>query len=138
MVRDTSKNAYYEIKNNGLLSERRWMVYDCLYNNGPMTGGEIFEALRFGRANANITSRLSELRRMGVAVEIGTKECASTGMTVTLWDVTSKLPEKLEPTLTKKQKKDKALKGLRELYASTVSVLIKKKINGIANMVKDI
>lgn len=46
MARDTSREAYNKIKEMGLLSQRRWEVYDILYSHGPMTGGEICDVIR--------------------------------------------------------------------------------------------
>lgn len=107
MIRDTSIEAYNKIKRDGLLSERRWQVYDILYEIGPATGGEIFRHMKkkYGPTiptNSNVTTRLGELRHFGVAMEIGKRKCTMTGQMVILWDVTSKLPLKFDkPEKTK-------------------------------------
>lgn len=99
MVRQTSKDAYLTIKETGLLSERRWMVYHILYNHGPLTGNEVYQRLKtefgikFGNA-PSIVSRLGELRDLGVVSEYGKTICSVTGMRVIRWDVTSNLPTK--------------------------------------------
>lgn len=100
MIRQTSIEAYNQIKNSGLLSERRWQVYDVLFEYGPMTGGETFQRMKqkysvMAPTNSNTTTRLGELRNMGVVMELGTKTCSVSGQTVILWDVTDKLPTKL-------------------------------------------
>lgn len=97
MVRQTSIDSYNAIKENGLLSRRRWQFYDILFKYGPLTGGEAFQYLKqhHGIAmptNSNTTTRLGELRNLGVAVELGTKKCPVTGQNVILWDVTPGLP----------------------------------------------
>lgn len=98
-VRDTSVAAYNEIKDSGLLSQRRWEVYQALYIYGPLTGSELFREMSYRQlepSNSNVTTRLGELRAMGVVTEIRERPCSVTGMTVIEWDVTSKLPTKLK------------------------------------------
>jgi len=101
MTRQTSIEAYNKIKDEGLLSERRWQVYDCLYDIGPATGGEVFKEMkrRYGMlvpTNSNTTTRLGELRDMGVVSELGTRTCSVSSQKVILWDCTSNLPIKFE------------------------------------------
>lgn len=101
MTRRTSIEAYNNIKENGLLSERRWQVYSVLFDIGPATGGEVFKEMkkRYGMlvpTNSNTTTRLGELRNCGVVEELGERECSVSGQRVILWDVTDRLPTKLE------------------------------------------
>lgn len=101
MVRETSQEAYFKIKDDGLLSERRWQVYDVLFRFGPLTGNEALRHLKrehgVGGGNApSIVSRLGELRNSGCAYEVRTRSCSVTGMNVIEWDVTKNLPIKLE------------------------------------------
>lgn len=87
-VRQTSHLAYSTIKNNGLLSKRRWEAYSALYEHGPITANELCQ-------KAGVTGlwkRLSELKQAGLAKEVGQATCAVTGMTATLWDVTDHVP----------------------------------------------
>ena len=108
-VRSTSIQAYREIQSNGLLSKRRFEVYDCLFHHGPLSSMEIKN--RISSAALNSTSpRLAELRNMGVVAETGTKRCQHTGQTVILWDVTGNLPV----ALPKKKSLKQELKELRE------------------------
>ena len=105
MVRDTSIAAYNAIKNNGMLSRRRWQVYNWLYQYGPCTHNELFRHVVRGDkklSNANISARLNELRERGVASEVGQRPCSISGHTVIVWDVTSKLP--VEPLKRKTNK----------------------------------
>jgi hypothetical protein len=115
MTRQTSIDAYNKIKQNGLLSKRRWEVYFTLYNHGPLTSSELFEHYKkyFNpqfKYNLNVHSRLNELEERGVAQRIGTQECAVSGNTVDLWDVTSGLP--VPPV--KKKTKDKIIAELTD------------------------
>lgn len=106
-VRRTSIEAYNTIKENGLLSKRRWEVYEVLFNYGPLTGGEIGRKMASYRsavstADRNIHARLTELRNFGVVYEVGERDCRVTGMSVIEWDVTEALPVKFEkPTRIK-------------------------------------
>ena len=87
-MRQTSIDVYTEIKASGLLSKRRWQVYDCLFHEGPLTGNELVERLKLPGA----WKRLSELEAETVVRDVGERQCSVTGREVTLWDVTSNLP----------------------------------------------
>ncbi len=100
MIRETSIISYNTIRDSGLLSKRRWEVYDVLYHHGPATGAELamFYRKKYGASspsNPNTLTRLGELRDMGVVTELGSRICSVTGQTVINWDVTSKLPKAL-------------------------------------------
>lgn len=92
MIRQTSKEAYFKIKTEGLLSEKRMVVYTILFEHGPLTGMELRKYLPQGYIDSQVRARLNELRSFGVAHEVGKKVCSVTGMTVILWDVTKRLP----------------------------------------------
>jgi len=95
MTRQTSIDAYYTILDNGLLGLRQWQVYTHLYYNGPCTGKQVTNALRDGKKNCGAyTTRLSELRDMGVIYEVEETICEDSGQVVMLWDVTGELPVK--------------------------------------------
>lgn len=84
MVRDTSIEVYHRIEAEGLLSERRWQVYNILFHNGPLTSSELFEIFKEKyktpfRYNANVHSRLNELEKLGLAKEVGEKHCKTVG-----------------------------------------------------------
>lgn len=105
MTRRTSIEAYNTIKDNGLLSKRRWEVYDILFHHGPLTAHEVVSVARRQYPRANQTSfnaRLSELKAVGCAEEVGEKINPISEVLNYLWDVTDKLPVKLEkPKRTK-------------------------------------
>lgn len=116
MVRETSIEAYNEIKSSGVLSARRWEIYDCLFRHGPLTANEIFRRImgRSGINQANVPARLNELVKMGAVKETGKRDCSVTNVVVLEFDVTSKIPSVLEKKLTKKQKVESIVKDLRE------------------------
>lgn len=101
VVRSTSADAYRKIRDEGLLSERRWQVYDALFAHGPCTGMELLEAMRRDGARSSfvdsqVRARLNELREIGCAKELGTTVCRVTGQKVILWDVTEAMPTEPE------------------------------------------
>lgn len=98
MVRETSVISYNTIRDSGLLSKRRWEVYDILYQHGPLTAHEIVAIARRTYPNANQTSfnaRLSELETIDCVRRVGKKTNPTSGIENYLWDVTEKLPKKL-------------------------------------------
>jgi len=118
-IRQTSIDAYNEIKAKGLLSKRRMEVYSTLYHHGPLTANEVFKILSKNGdaatcAASNSAARFSELREMGVICEVQVRKCSVTGMNVIEWDVTPSLPRKVQKKkkLTKNQKKEIILNKL--------------------------
>jgi len=101
MIRDTSIGSYREIEDNGLLSRARFIIYEILFSDGPLTAGEIFTILKdeggpHSVVKGSVCARLTELRRSGVVREVSKRICSTTGMTAIVWDVTSKLPTKFK------------------------------------------
>lgn len=114
MIRDTSIEAYNTIKANGLLSERRFEVYEALYFFGPMTQTQVSARIKHALAHS-ITPRFAELKHMGVIIEVGEVICETTGMNVILWDVTKNLPTPLD-------KKRPKIEIEKELISAIVSL----------------
>lgn len=105
-VRDTSIEAYREIKESGLLSEKRFLVYDILFEHGPLTAGQVVlmgRKLKSVIHTSAFQTRLTELRDLGVVYEVKKDNCPLTGRNVLFWDVTSKLPTKPEKRETKNE-----------------------------------
>jgi len=98
MIRDTSIEAFNQIKREGLLSKRRLQAYEIVFQNGPLTMNQL---IKIAEVKYNITNpgsfntRLSELRNFGVLKEIDEAPCPVTGRKVIWWDVTSELPKKI-------------------------------------------
>ena len=88
-VRRTSIETYYAIRDQGLLSRMRFLVYQCLFHHGPLTAQETFKRLRL---ESNQSGRFTEMRDIGVIEELGERKCAVTGRNVIVWDVTDVLP----------------------------------------------
>ena len=107
MVRDTSIEAYITIKENGLLSQRRFQVYECLYKHGPMTANDVIRWYRDQYPDVNQTgfnARFSELQEMGVITEVGEEIDSVSGNRCILWDVTSNLPNEPPKKLSRKER----------------------------------
>lgn len=113
MTRQTSIESYHAIKDNGLLSRRRFQVYDFLYNSGPATARQAWRAIAPNGHTGSINTRFAELREIGVVEEVGTTKEQATGMTVILWDVTANLPRRL---MKKKSAKAERLRKLELVY----------------------
>lgn len=117
-IRQTSVETYHEIKNNGLLSELRLLVYETLFHHGPMTQMELCQFLRsdaYSYDRQSLTPRFAELLDRGVIEFIGKRTCRVTGRDVLDWDVTSSLPK--EKRYPKKSKKGAVAEEIiREVY----------------------
>jgi hypothetical protein len=94
-MRRTSIECYNKIRDNGLLSRVRWKIYDCLYKYGPLTTRQVYKRLGITDIG-NISSGLAAMRTRGCVDEEGEVVCEETGHTVILWDVTNRLPLKLD------------------------------------------
>jgi len=107
-MRETSINAYRQIKADGLLSKARLDVYEILYDHGPMTAGEVFQIMRKERighsvVKGSVCARLTELNQMGCVNERPTRECKLTGKTAIVWALTNGLPQKVVRPKSKDQ-----------------------------------
>ena len=118
MSRQTSIDVYHRIQKEGLLSKRRWEVYDVLYRFGVQTSAEVVDRINSSKHNVNPLSqsraRFTELRDMGVVEEMGTKLCEITGNNVIAWRVTDNLP-KIIIKETKAQKIKRILNDIKDL-----------------------
>jgi hypothetical protein len=114
-TRQTSIDCYHQIKNSGLLSKRRFEVYEAIFKNAPCTTNEALKDIY--SASHGVGSRTTELRDLGVIYEKGIKKCSVTGMSVIEWDLTDKLPvDNKIYTETKKDRVNNALNAFRKLY----------------------
>lgn len=96
-MRQTSLNAYEEIKSRGLLSALQFEVYQTLYFNGPMTQGELWKYHFPYSQRHDIGPRCAELQEMGVIAVAGKRPCRVTGHTCLTWDTTDNLPSAPTP-----------------------------------------
>jgi hypothetical protein len=116
-TRQTSIECYNEIRANGLLSKRRFEVYEALLSSAPCTSSEAIRNAKTTFGVFGVSSRFTELRDLGVIYEVRTRECTVTGRNVIEWDLTDRLPVNVKKSnKTKKHKIDDALNSLRKLY----------------------
>jgi hypothetical protein len=104
-VRDTSKKALEKVISSGELGNMQKLVYEALFNYGPCTANELYKNL-VGKKKinqANITTRLGELRAMGSVVEKDKRPCKVTKQTVLVWECTHRVPIKPAKKPTKKE-----------------------------------
>lgn len=87
-VRDTSRETYERIVASGLLTGMKLEAYKALVDEGPMTGRELDHHM-YGVAGKgrDYHKRLSELVRLGVAREVGKRQCRVTGNRAYVYDV---------------------------------------------------
>jgi hypothetical protein len=99
--RMTSSEAYRKIRQNGLLAQHHFAVYETLARGGPLTAGEVYLSLEQTHpgliVNRNLAAaRITELKNMGVVCEEDTRTCRYSGKNCIVWTTTPKLPTKLE------------------------------------------
>jgi len=125
MIRDTSIQAYYTIRDKGLLPERRFQVYTIIFNHGPITQNETqAEYFKSHRStnSGTITTRFSELERMGVIESIGTRECKISGYDALVYIVTSNLPKKLPKPVSRRKIISEVMNKLTEIRKNTLTI----------------
>jgi hypothetical protein len=117
-TRQTSINCYNKIKAEGLLSKLRLKTLNAMLYCSPCTAGELQSYIDQNQIQVKHAWKLlSQLRDLGVIYEKSERKCKVTGRIVIEWDLTDKLPIKLEqPSNTKKNRVNSAINGLRELY----------------------
>jgi len=116
-TRKTSIECFNKIKQEGLLSKRRFEVYEALYTSAPCTSSEAIRNAKTTFGVFGVSSRFTELRDLGVIYEKGEKKCNITGRNVIEWDLTNRLPINFKKkSKTKKQRINDAINSFRELY----------------------
>ncbi len=101
MIRPTSIEVYRRIKEEGLLSQLRFEVYEILYKYGPLTAGECWSGFFSNRQRSSISARMSELETRGVIYQQAERICGLTGNKAIAWATTDSLPA--DPTPAKKK-----------------------------------
>lgn len=117
-MRETSLRAYYEIREEGLLSPTRFRVYEHLIERGPRTAAEVDCAFD----SQHMHKRLSELERQGVIHTPRTRRCEITGRDALEWAVIpdtlpSGVPPVSVPKIPSPEQARHLLLDLREMQA---------------------
>jgi hypothetical protein len=110
MIQETSREIYNQIKNNGLLGKMQFMVYEFIYEHGPVTANELFMAKQM---KTNQSGRFTELSQMDVIYEAETRKCDVTGNNAIAWNVTNRIPDKSQ--IKKYSSKAEILKKIKGL-----------------------
>ena len=138
-TRSTSIECYNQIKEEGLLSNMRFKVYEAVLKYSPCTSAEALSTML--SKNSAITSsraRFTELRELGVIYEVQNRKCTITGRTSIEWDVTDRLPINIKnPNKTKKQRINDALNSFRELYKNK-DISTNEDWKTVADLIKSI
>ena len=96
-MRETSRAALEDAIARGSLSAARRRVYDALVTHGAMTGAELDAKLGGKEVRCHFHKRLSELRSLGYAKEVGTRTCSVTGSRAIAWAADDGTPRALPP-----------------------------------------
>jgi hypothetical protein len=116
-MRQTSIDCYNQIKNSGLLSKRRFETYEAMVKIAPCTASEVQKSINYFDGGRDCMKRISELNKLGVIYDKGTRTCNVTGRNVVEWDLTDRLPVNVKSSInTKKHRINEALNSLRQLY----------------------
>ena len=116
-MRQTSIDCYNAIKAEGLLSKRRFETYEAMVKIAPCTASEVQKSINYFDGGRDCMKRISELNKLGVIYDKGTRTCNVTGRNVVEWDLTDRLPVNVKrSTNTKKHRINEALNSLRQLY----------------------
>jgi len=134
-TRQTSIDCYNQIKNQGLLTKRRFEIYEAIFKNAPCTTNEALKDVY--SASHGVGSRTTELREQGVIYEKGEKKCSITGRNVIEWDLTDRLPIDL-PKKKNTTHKIKDLKEMiNELNNKTSDLYVKSELSMIYDYIEE-
>lgn len=100
-MRETTLKAYKIAEESGLLNNRRMQVFKDICVHGPCTELDSWRRISPNSNSGVITTRFSELKRMGVIEIAGERKDEVTQAYNKLWDVTGKTPVKLEKVTPK-------------------------------------
>ena len=117
-TRQTSIDCYNEIKENQLLSKKRFEVFEAILKTAPCTSGEAFSTMTTKENQISQSrARFTELRELGVIYEKDVRKCRITNRNVIEWDLTGRLPKDVKLSKNnKKTRSENAVNALRELY----------------------
>jgi hypothetical protein len=139
MIRQTSAEAYEKIKSGHMINGLKFIVYETLYQHGPLTQKEVYERInQSGKSHQMraITPRFSELESAGLVFADGTtrKKDAGTRMNNLLWDVTANLPRPVQKRLTASEK----LKAAEERIAKLEAYIANNRANDLKPQVQQV
>ena len=114
---ENSRRTYQAIVANGLLSRGYLKIYSHIYEHGATTRNKLDMALCPGKANPWPSRRLVEMERMGALTVVGQDNTGE--HQCDLWDLTERLPAKVEK---KPSFKESMRRGLKEIVGELDSL----------------
>tara|TARA_R110002020_G_scaffold456732_2_gene673370 strand:- start:993 stop:1460 length:468 start_codon:yes stop_codon:yes gene_type:complete len=104
-----SNAAYQAVLHSGLVAQRAQQVYAIHYLFGPMGKREMYETFKARNPTSSVqvdsmSPRYRQLVDAGLLDEVGEHKCPYTGQTITVYDVTDKVPTQRLSSLTSLKK----------------------------------
>jgi hypothetical protein len=134
-IRQTQAWAFQRIRDHGLLSRLRFLVFEAIHNRQKdgwkdVTSGELDRIIsrKLETWTRSASPRLSELVKLGVIEECGNRECTVTKQTVIAYRQTGKLPDKDGLKKPKRTRMDQARQLLLEVLDSCIPGKLRKEI----------
>jgi hypothetical protein len=136
-TRKTSIEAYRNLVERGVLSEKNSVVYKHLFTNGQTTQKKTERF--FNDRTYTLRPRFAQLEKMGLIEPVGEEKCDETGKKNIVWDVTDRVyPLEVKPSEnTKKRRIESAVNALRDLYVNKAKATDSDWVN-VADLIKKI
>jgi len=135
MAKQTSIDAYREIKESGLLSNKRLAAYEAIVKHGPCTSGELARVINSKHPIPQLRPRLTELREMGAIEEAEERICKVSGKRCIVWKATGCLPTKIKSKQGKTKELKAACRRLIDAYVDNESMLLYLAVEEIKRLV---
>jgi len=131
MIRQSSIDAYHQIKDSGLLNQIQDEVLKVITDHGPITQGETWYFHFSDRQRHDVCPRFAELLAKGAIKCLPRRPCRYTGRSVQTWDVNEAFS--VQDTLKKLTKTEiisMLMKAIDDLKSENVKLtkLLQKKL----------
>ena len=96
MVRQTSIDAYNQIKKDGSLTKLKLQVYHCIMRNDNFTAAELHNSFYYLQVKqiSTVRARITELNQLGCIESLNVRKCRITGRQAHTWTLTDEQPRK--------------------------------------------
>jgi hypothetical protein len=151
MIRETSKQAYLEILQDELIGKKQRLIIAAMieggfieYPNGDyrsVTANELYRNYlsKSGIANANIHTRLGELRDLGIVAEKFKRKCMITGREVITWAFLSGVKPVKFTRISKKDRKEMIKEYINVMYnINANNTKIREDLKVLWRMIKEL
>ena len=118
-TRNRSAEAWRAVVASGLIQKRAAQVYDIHYRYGSLSRRQMFEHFKREHPSSiaevvSFSPRYAQLVRAGLLIETGECLCDYTNQTVTMWDVTDKIPTERLVTPRGDDPRDRQIADLKQ------------------------